>query len=78
MITHSSHRRGDQHFVTTILSEVQSSNSAALVTLTLWTLVTFCLAFYPGRHTTFGSVYGPLTALMALLLWYLGLGRRPG
>ncbi|WP_339153617.1 hypothetical protein [Actinomadura luteofluorescens] len=46
--------------------------------MTLWTLVTFCLAFYPGRHTTFGSAYGPLTALMALLLWYLGLGRRPG
>ncbi|MEU9868086.1 YihY/virulence factor BrkB family protein [Actinomadura sp. NPDC048021] len=41
----------------------------ALVTMALWTLFTFCLAFYTGQHTTFGSTYGPLTAVMALLLW---------
>jgi YihY family inner membrane protein len=41
----------------------------ALVTLVLWTLFTFCLALYTGQNTTFGSTYGPLTAVMALLLW---------
>jgi YihY family inner membrane protein len=41
----------------------------ALVTLALWTLFTFCLALYTGQSTTFGSTYGPLTAVMALMLW---------
>lgn len=41
----------------------------ALVTLALWTLFTFALAVYTERSGTFDSTYGPLTAIVALLLW---------
>ncbi|MEV0581872.1 YihY/virulence factor BrkB family protein [Nonomuraea sp. NPDC050310] len=41
----------------------------ALVTLALWTVFTFGLSLYTGSSGTFGSTYGPLTAIMALLLW---------
>ncbi len=41
----------------------------AFVTLALWMLFTLGLALYTGRSGTFGSTYGPLTAVMALLLW---------
>ncbi|GAA3106575.1 hypothetical protein GCM10017600_81520 [Streptosporangium carneum] len=41
----------------------------ALVSLVLWTLLTLSLALYTERSGTFGATYGPLTAVMALLLW---------
>ncbi len=41
----------------------------ALVSLTLWTVFTLLLAFYTESSGTFGATYGPLTAVMALLLW---------
>lgn len=41
----------------------------ALVTLGLWTLFTMGLALYTDTSGTFDSTYGPLTAVMALLLW---------
>lgn len=41
----------------------------ALVSLALWMLFTLLLAFYTERSGTFGATYGPLTAVMALLLW---------
>ncbi|MFI6476873.1 YihY/virulence factor BrkB family protein [Nonomuraea sp. NPDC050663] len=41
----------------------------ALVTLALWMIFTLGLALYTTRSGTFGSTYGPLTAVMALLLW---------
>ncbi|MFE0153121.1 YihY/virulence factor BrkB family protein [Nonomuraea sp. NPDC059007] len=41
----------------------------ALVTLVLWTSFTLALALYTDRSGTFGSTYGPLTTVMALLLW---------
>ncbi|MEU4701097.1 YihY/virulence factor BrkB family protein [Nonomuraea dietziae] len=41
----------------------------ALVTLALWMTFTMGLALYTGTSGTFGSTYGPLTAVMALLLW---------
>ena len=41
----------------------------ALVALALWTLFTLALAFYTANNSTFGSTYGPLTAIMALMLW---------
>ncbi|MFF0741691.1 YihY/virulence factor BrkB family protein [Streptomyces sp. NPDC004111] len=39
------------------------------VHLVLWVGTTWLLAFYVGRSGTFGAVYGPLTAFVALLLW---------
>jgi YihY family inner membrane protein len=39
------------------------------VHLFLWVTATWLLAFYVGRSSTFGAVYGPLTAFVALLLW---------
>ncbi|GIH86234.1 hypothetical protein Pro02_46420 [Planobispora rosea] len=45
----------------------------ALVALVLWTAFTFLLALYTVNSGTFGATYGPLTAVMALLLWsFLG------
>jgi YihY family inner membrane protein len=41
----------------------------ALVALALWTVFTLGLALYTERNSTFGDTYGPLTAVMALLLW---------
>ncbi|WP_063819318.1 YihY/virulence factor BrkB family protein [Herbidospora cretacea] len=41
----------------------------ALVTLVLWTVFTLGLAVYTGLNESFGETYGPLTAVMALLLW---------
>ncbi|WP_336207238.1 YihY/virulence factor BrkB family protein [Nonomuraea sp. LPB2021202275-12-8] len=41
----------------------------ALVALALWTLFTLALALYTANNSTFGDTYGPLTAVMALLLW---------
>lgn len=41
----------------------------ALVALALWTLFTLALAVYTEYNGTFGETYGPLTAVMALLLW---------
>ncbi|MFD3513758.1 YihY/virulence factor BrkB family protein [Streptomyces sp. NPDC058657] len=39
------------------------------VHLVLWVGSTWLLAFYVARSGTFGAVYGPLTAFVALLLW---------
>ncbi|MEU3184127.1 YihY/virulence factor BrkB family protein [Streptomyces sp. NPDC006923] len=39
------------------------------VHLLLWVVATWLLAFYVGRSGSFGAVYGPLTAFVALLLW---------
>ncbi|GIH79961.1 hypothetical protein Plo01_63900 [Planobispora longispora] len=45
----------------------------ALVALMLWMGFTFLLALYTETSGTFGATYGPLTAVMALLLWsFLG------
>ncbi|OUC85248.1 hypothetical protein CA984_39840 [Streptosporangium minutum] len=41
----------------------------ALVSLVLWTVFTLLLALYTEHSGTFGATYGPLTAVMALLLW---------
>jgi YihY family inner membrane protein len=41
------------------------------VALTLWLLLTWLLALFVRSSGSFGSVYGPLTAIMALLLWAL-------
>ncbi|GAA3445997.1 hypothetical protein Pve01_13340 [Planomonospora venezuelensis] len=41
----------------------------ALVALVLWTGFTLLLALYTESSGTFGATYGPLTAVMALLLW---------
>ncbi|MFB9883213.1 YihY/virulence factor BrkB family protein [Planobispora siamensis] len=41
----------------------------ALVALVLWTVFTLLLALYTESSGTFGATYGPLTAVMALLLW---------
>lgn len=41
----------------------------ATVAVLLWTLFTWLLAFYTASSGTFGATYGPLTAVMALLLW---------
>ncbi|MFB4278299.1 YihY/virulence factor BrkB family protein [Nonomuraea sp. MTCD27] len=43
--------------------------AGALVALGLWTLFTLALALYTEYNSTFGDTYGPLTAVMALLLW---------
>ncbi|QNP66208.1 YihY/virulence factor BrkB family protein [Streptomyces genisteinicus] len=37
--------------------------------LVLWVCATWLLALYVGRSGSFGAVYGPLTAFVALLLW---------
>lgn len=39
------------------------------VHLLVWVVATWLLAFYVGRSGSFGAVYGPLTAFVALLLW---------
>lgn len=39
------------------------------VQLVLWITATWLLALYVGYSVSFGSLYGPLTALMALFLW---------
>ncbi|MEU8537491.1 YihY/virulence factor BrkB family protein [Streptomyces parvulus] len=39
------------------------------VQLVLWIAATWLLALYVGHSGSFGSLYGPLTALMALFLW---------
>ncbi|HZG06435.1 MAG TPA: YihY/virulence factor BrkB family protein [Streptomyces sp.] len=39
------------------------------VHLVLWVTATWLLAFYVERSGSFGAVYGPLTAFVALLLW---------
>ncbi|MFJ4839668.1 YihY/virulence factor BrkB family protein [Streptomyces sp. NPDC088746] len=39
------------------------------VHLVLWVAATWLLTFYVGRSGSFGAVYGPLTAFVALLLW---------
>jgi uncharacterized BrkB/YihY/UPF0761 family membrane protein len=41
----------------------------ALVALGSWTLFTLALAAYTEYNSSFGDTYGPLTAVMALLLW---------
>ncbi|MFG1619374.1 YihY/virulence factor BrkB family protein [Nonomuraea wenchangensis] len=41
----------------------------ALVALALWTAFTLALALYTDNNSSFGETYGPLTAVMALLLW---------
>jgi YihY family inner membrane protein len=41
----------------------------ALVSIALWTVFTLLLAFYIESSGTFGATYGPLTAVVALLLW---------
>lgn len=40
-----------------------------LVAIVLWLLVTVLLALYVGKSASFGSTYGPLTSVFALLLW---------
>jgi YihY family inner membrane protein len=39
------------------------------VTLVLWLLFTWLLGLYVQNSGTFGSTYGPLTGVMALILW---------
>ena len=39
------------------------------VSLTLWVLLTYLLSLYVQTSGTFGSTYGPLTGVMALLIW---------
>ncbi|MBE4734624.1 MULTISPECIES: YihY/virulence factor BrkB family protein [Streptomyces] len=39
------------------------------VHLVLWVTATWLLALYVARSGSFGAVYGPLTAFVALLLW---------
>ena len=41
----------------------------AAVALVLWLAVTGLLAWYVGGSSSFGATYGPLTAVLALLLW---------
>ncbi|WP_182880222.1 YihY/virulence factor BrkB family protein [Microbispora sp. H10949] len=41
----------------------------ATVAVLLWTLFAWLLALYTASSGTFGATYGPLTAVMALLLW---------
>ncbi|MFD3875486.1 YihY/virulence factor BrkB family protein [Streptomyces sp. NPDC058623] len=41
----------------------------AVVYLLLWITATWALSLYVGASSTFTSVYGPLSALVALLLW---------
>jgi YihY family inner membrane protein len=39
------------------------------VSLALWLLFTLLLSLYVSRSSSFGSTYGPLTGLFALLIW---------
>lgn len=39
------------------------------VGLTLWVLFTYLLSVYVERSASFGSTYGPLTGIIALVLW---------
>ena len=39
------------------------------VSLTLWVLFTYLLSLYIQTSGTFGSTYGPLTGVIALLIW---------
>jgi YihY family inner membrane protein len=41
----------------------------ATVAVLLWMSLTYLLALYMADSGTFGAMYGPLTAVMALLLW---------
>ncbi|GAA4564190.1 YihY/virulence factor BrkB family protein [Planotetraspora kaengkrachanensis] len=41
----------------------------ATVAVLLWMALTYLLALYTAGSGTFGAMYGPLTAVMALLLW---------
>jgi len=41
----------------------------ALTSLILWLVFTVLLALYAARSSTFGSTYGPLTGVLALLIW---------
>ncbi|RCG30952.1 YihY/virulence factor BrkB family protein [Sphaerisporangium album] len=43
----------------------------AIVALALWTMFSWGLAIYVERSGSFGETYGPLTAIVALLLWSL-------
>jgi YihY family inner membrane protein len=45
--------------------------AGAIVALALWTLFSWGLTFYVEHSGSFGMTYGPLTAVMALLLWSL-------
>ncbi|GGL04984.1 hypothetical protein Sme01_64240 [Sphaerisporangium melleum] len=45
--------------------------AGGVVALALWLLLTWGLAFYIDNNDSFGITYGPLTAVMALLLWSL-------
>ncbi len=39
------------------------------VSLVLWIVFTYALSLYVAKSGSFGSTYGPLTGVMALLLW---------
>jgi YihY family inner membrane protein len=39
------------------------------VSLVLWIVFTYALSLYVANSGSFGSTYGPLTGVMALLLW---------
>jgi uncharacterized BrkB/YihY/UPF0761 family membrane protein len=39
------------------------------VSLTLWLMLTGLLALYVVKSASFGTTYGPLTGIFALLLW---------
>ena len=39
------------------------------VSLVLWVVFTYALSLYVQQSSSFGSTYGPLTGVMALLLW---------
>ena len=41
----------------------------AAVALVLWLVFSLLLAFYISHSSSFGAVYGPLTGMIALLLW---------
>ncbi|MFD3538350.1 YihY/virulence factor BrkB family protein [Streptomyces sp. NPDC058662] len=41
----------------------------AVVHLVLWNLATWALSLYVGASSSFTSVYGPLSAIVSLLLW---------
>lgn len=43
--------------------------TGAVVSLALWLLFSLLLAGYLHNSSSFGAVYGPLTGVMALLLW---------
>ncbi|MFC4535956.1 YihY/virulence factor BrkB family protein [Sphaerisporangium dianthi] len=45
--------------------------AGGVVALALWLVFTWGLTFYIENNGSFGETYGPLTAVMALLLWSL-------